>query len=306
MKSVIADEYEISVDSIKLISDYCASVYFLCAGDKKYIFKLYRNFDTGIALQSLNIMGYLQKNSFPVASVVLSKKRHSSVSVFFPEGNRIGILFDYIEGVMGYDLDFESYAEEIGEKLAFMHSIMEKYDKHVIKYGKEHYIGRYINLMKEFNYSPGRTNELEEYGDILWNNIEKTKQGFCHGDLNPSNFIKANNEYVFFDFDCAGISYPINDIFTICSVTQTFACFEKIEFSKPKEKYFLLKKGYEKHRKLYEYDLSAMYSFAGVCCYWMAAQHDKYKSAIEGRNWLNENFFDKNYEWLMRWKEYCL
>jgi hypothetical protein len=34
----------------------------------------------------------------------------------------------------------------------------------------------------------------------------------------------------------------------------------------------------------------------------MAAQFDKYRSPLEGRQWLNDEYFNNNYDWLMRWK----
>jgi len=61
----------------------------------------------------------------------------------------------------------------------------------------------------------------------------------------------------------------------------------------------LIKQGYGKHRELNAYDTMAMYSFIGLSCYWMAAQFDKYKTPLEGRGWMDENYFDNNYNWLM-------
>lgn len=303
LKSVIYDEYEIKVDTIKVIKDYCATVYLLCTTDKKYIFKLYRAFDTEIAIQSTNIMGYLAKKSFSVATVINTRHERPNITLSFPEGDRIGVLFDYIEGTIGYNLDFNSYAEEMGEKLGLMHNIMDEYDRPLIQYGKEHYVGRYINMMKEFNYTPSKIDELEAYGNVLWDNIAKSKTGFCHGDMNESNFIKSSDGKVYiFDFDCAGFAYPINDLFAICCVTESFPCFNITAFQNPNEKLPLLKRGYEKYKKLEEYDISAMHSFIGLNCYWMIAQQNKYKSHLEGRQWLDKNYFDSNYEWLMYWK----
>jgi Ser/Thr protein kinase RdoA (MazF antagonist) len=209
----------------------------LRTADKKYIFKLHRSFDTKIAVQSANIMDYLSKQSFSVAPIVYTKSGHSTVAMFFPEGSRTGTLFDYVDGTMGYNLDFKSNAAKIGETMGLLHLLMEKYDKPVVRYGKEHYVDRYVNLMKECNYSPSKTDELDELGNELWSIVIKTKPGFCHGDFNVSNFIKApNNKFVLFDFDCAGIAYPVNDIFTICSATESFADFKKVEYDAPTEK----------------------------------------------------------------------
>jgi len=178
LKLEISKSYSICVDTVTLISDFCASVYILSTSNKKYIFKLYRHFDTEIADQSINITCYLIENSFPVASIVNTKKECPNIVLSFPEGDRVGVLFDYIEGTIGYNLQFDLYASEMGELLSIMHNVMKTYCKPLLRYGKEHYIGRYINLMKEFNYTPSKIDELEEYGNILWDNVTKSKEGF--------------------------------------------------------------------------------------------------------------------------------
>jgi len=306
LKSEISKSYSICIDTVTLISDFCASVYILNASDKKYIFKLYRHFDTEIAIQSINIMCYLSEKSFPVASIVNTKKECPNIVLSFPEGNRLGVLFNYIEGTMGYDLQFDSYAPQMGELLSIMHNVMKTYCEPLLHYGKEHYIGRYINLMKAFNYTPSKIDELEEYGNILWENVAKSKEGFCHGDMNASNFIKSSdNKFYIFDFDCAGFSYPINDLFAICCVSESFPRFNIASFKNPNDKFLLLRQGYEKHRKLDEYDVSAFQNFIGLNCFWMEGQGYKYRSHLEGRQWLNEKYFDDNYEWLMHWKNHC-
>jgi len=306
LKRALRENYGLSIDNIELMSDFCASVYLLFAADNQYVFKLYRTFDTSIALQSANITDYLVKQSFPVATIVCTKSGQSAINMVFPEGDRIGILFDFIHGTMGYDLPFESYAVEMGETISRLHSIMDHYNKPIIQYGKAHYAGRYINVMKEFDYSPSKIEALEAFADMLWNNVAKTKPGFCHGDLNASNFIVTpDGKCCIFDFDCAGIAYPINDIWTICTVTETFFEFNTTKHVDPAAEFLLLRQGYEKYRTLNDYDVSAMYSFIGLSCYWAAAQNYKYRPALEGWQWLNKDYFDNNYTWLMHWKNIC-
>ena len=310
LKRELNENYGIHADTFELISDWCASVYAVSTSDKKYIFKLHRDFDTQIALQSASIMEYLLKQSFSVVPIVYTKSGHTTISMIFPEGNRIGTLVEFIDGKVGYDLDFNSFAVGIGEAMGLMHSLMENCDKPIIQYGKEHYVGRYINLMKEFNYSPSKIAELEEFGDTLWDNVIRTKPGFCHGDLNVSNFILSpDGKYYIFDFDCAGISYPIIDILCICNMTSTIFDFniENVEnYIDSSEKLHLIRQGFEKYRKLSDSDVNAMYSFIGLSCYWSAAQENKYRPLFEEREqWLNEQYFDNRYNWLMLWRKLC-
>ena len=311
LKCELNEIYGISVDTYEIISDYCASVYKLSAADKKYIFKLHRAFDTEIALQSANIMDYLSTQSFNAVPVVRTKDGGLTHTMAFSQGNRTGMLLDFVDGKMGWNFKFENYAVKIGEIMARLHSLMDKCDRPLIEYGYEHYIGRCINIMREFDYSPSRIEELEALGKELWGNVAKTKRGFCHGDLNVSNFIVTpDDEYYIFDFDCGGISYPIKDIYCICCMTETVFDFnienimKHVEFD---DKITLIKQGYEKQRELSENDIKAIYSFVGIGCYWTAGQGNKYNRALlEGdKQWRNEQFFDKRYNWLMMWRNLC-
>lgn len=308
LKIELNEIYGISADAFELISDYCASVYVLSADDKKYIFKLHRTFDTEIALQSANIMDYLSAQSFPAVPIVHTKKGHLTFPMSFPEGNRIGTLYDFIDGKMGYDLNFEYFAATLGEIMGHMHLLMDRYDKPLMQYGRDHYVGRCINIMKEFNYSPSKIAELDEYASILWSNVTKTKPGFCHGDFNVSNFILSHDgKYYLFDFDCAGISYPINDVFCICNMTATIFDFNITSvknYIDATRKLSLIRQGYEKHRKLNDLDIAAVYSFIGLSVFWTMGQVNKYRSLLEGhRRWIDEQYFDKRYNWLMRWEK---
>ena len=310
LKYELHEIYGISVDTVELISDYCASVYMLSATDKKYIFKLYRTFDTEIALQSARIMNYLSAQSFPVAPIIRTKEGGLTHTMTFPQGNMTGMVLDFIDGKKGWDFEFKDYAVKIGEIMGCMHDLMEKCDIPIIEYGFEHYVGRYINIMREFGYSPSRIEELEELGKELWENVAKTKRGFCHGDFNVSNFIVTpNGEYYIFDFDCGGISYRIKDIYCICCMTETIFDFNienimnYVEFY---DKISLIRQGYERQHGLNEYDIKAVYSFVGIGCYWSAGQSNKYRSLLEGnRHWITEQYFDKRYNWLMTWKNLC-
>jgi len=240
----------------------------------------------------------------------LTKNGHTTIAIPFPEGSRAGVLYEFIYGKMGYECDFKFYGTKIGDAMGLMHTIMGKYDKPIMQLDKEHYVGRYINLMKEFSYSPSKIAELEEFGDILWNNVTKTKPGFCHGDLNVSNFIIApDGQYYVFDFDCAGIAYPIKDVFCLCNMTETIFDFNFASIGNYVDmtaKLSLVRQGYEKHRILNDFDIAAAHSFIGLGCYWSAGQNNKYRPLIEGhRRWLNEQYFDIRYNWLMQWRKLC-
>jgi hypothetical protein len=56
---------------------------------------------------------------------------------------------------------------------------------------------------------------------------------------------------------------------------------------------------------LNEFDIKAVYSFVGIGCYWSAGQINKYRPLLEGnKRWMNEQYFDNRYNWLMMWKNH--
>mgnify|MGYP000565407202 FL=1 len=94
----LKDIYNSHLDKISLYRDMIGSVYFLWEKDKRYVYKLYRTIVTEAAIQSTQVISYLKKNNFPVVTIVPTKNDELYSNIEMPEGNRIGVLFEYVDG----------------------------------------------------------------------------------------------------------------------------------------------------------------------------------------------------------------
>jgi hypothetical protein len=55
---------------------------------------------------------------------------------------------------------------------------------------KPFFIDRYIRCLREMNYQ--RTDEFEDYGNLLWNRVKSFPRSFCHGDYHTEKLIRQS------------------------------------------------------------------------------------------------------------------
>lgn len=292
--------YGLSLDNVCLYRNMIGAVYFLWEKDKRYVYKLYRTFDTRAAIHSTQIISYLKLNNFPVVTIIPTKGDCLYSNIEMPEGNRVGVLFEYIDGK-------EPNTKEdillIGNLTGKMHRLMENYNGELRELGKEHYIDRFIRIMRDMFSETRRIDEMEKYGKELWNNILGLPKGFCHGDLHTGNLLKTmNGEIIFFDFDISSNSYPILDVATICNGTD-FCTLNERDIEKTHLNFEKFYSGYSKEKQLSRIEKSAIYDWIAIRHYELCGTIPLYRLPINGNYWLNDKSFNVDYTWLMQWKD---
>lgn len=295
----LKDIYNLHLDKISLYRDMIGSVYFLWEKDERYVYKLYRTIDTEAAIQSTQVISYLKKNNFPVVTIVPTKNDELYSNIEMPEGNRIGVLFEYVDGK-------EPTTEEdiylIGELTGKMHKIMETYTEDLCKLRKSHYIDRFIGIMQDMNFEVIKIDEMYNHGVELWNKILDLPKGFCHGDLHTGNLLKTKKgEIIFLDFDICSNSYPIFDVATICDDTNFTAVNEK-DIEKTYHNFKKFYNGYSKEKKLSNLEKSVIFDCIAIHHYELLGTISLYRAPLEGDHWLNDKFFDLHYTWKKQWK----
>ena len=292
--------YDLNLNNICLYRDMIGSVYFLWEKDKRYVYKLYRTFDTKAAIQSTQIITYLKTNNFPVVNIIPTKQNELYSKLEMPEGNRVGILFEYIDGK---EPEIKEDIFIIGKLTGRMHRLMENYNGELRKLGKEHYIDRFIKIMRKMFSEIRKIDEMDKYGDELWENIHTLPKGFCHGDLHTGNLLKTKKgEIIFLDFDIASNSYPVFDVATICNNTD----FNSVKDKDIKKTFKNLERfctGYSKEKKLSYLEKSAVLDCIAVHHYELLGTIPLYRVPLEGNHWLNDKFFNSHYTWAMQWKD---
>lgn|GEM_PF-640398 len=290
--------YQLNINHIELYRDMIGRVYFLQSHEKRYVFKIYRDFKTDDALQTVQILDYLKANSYPVVSVVRTAQNESNITLNRPDGRCTGILYDYIDGTMA---DGKYHAESIGKQIGELHRLMESYPHQLINKTKFDYIDDYISIMREKDFDFGKILDLQQYGDELWDRINKLPKSFCHGDLHTGNMIRnQRGEYVIFDFDDASGDYPSMDVAYMSDDTN-FNQFNESMYSKTMGLYERFYSGYSKIRVLSDRECNSIFDF-------IAVRHFQIISRIvrcQGLQSLDEKGCYEQYGWLMKWRELC-
>ncbi|WP_162265442.1 phosphotransferase [Abyssisolibacter fermentans] len=290
--------YKLNFKEIYLHREMIGCVYFAKNSRKKYVLKIYRQFNTEQALQSIEVIQFLKKNNYPVVSIIPTEVGSLYIKLNIPEGQCIGILYDYIEGI---EPNFSTEITNVGQQIGELHNLMIKYPNPLIKRDKEFYIDRYVAILQKLHYSSVKIKELESYGNEIWSNIKRLPNGFCHGDLHSGNMLQTKlNKYILFDFDIVSYSYSIIDVATLSNDTG-FNQLDESTYDSTKKMFERFYQGYSKKRTINDIEIAAIFDFIAVRHYELIATITE----CQGLNSLSQSFLDEQFEWLMKWRDIC-
>lgn len=296
--SVLTDSYNINFTTLELLRRGGCVSYCVWSENEKYFMKIIPTAFMDTAKQSLNILMYLEEKGFPSPRVIPAKNRLPYIEVEEPEGKTFWVLFDFIDG--GEPEEGED-VETIGALVGQLHSIMGEYKGSIPERGKEFFIDRYINILKKKNYDVNKTEMFREYGDTLWERVEKLPRSFSHGDLYRGNLLKTpTGKYYLLDFDTSCKAFPIYDVMILCNSTNYFD-FDENGYEKSKITYEAFLKGYTKYCTLSDMELKAFYDLIAIYHYQLQATIIE----IYGLDCVDEEFLDRQLHWLMKWREQC-
>lgn len=296
IKNQVENFYDIKIEYIKHLRSMIGHVYTLQNEKQKYILKINRPKNKKSSIHSTEIIDYLYKNNYPVVEIIKTKNNENYFEIETKEGVCIGYIYDYVEGT---EPNIEKDITKIGQQIGLFHNILEKYPKNILTRGKEFYIDRFITLLEDFNYDKNKTTELNDYGIVLWNEMEKSKRGLCHGDLHSGNMLLYKGKYVLFDFDTSSYTFPLIDVATLCDTTNFNKLIES-DFDKIMNRFEKFYNGYIKERNLEDTDIKNIFNFIPIRHYELIAT-----ITINEKSPLNKSFSDQQYEWIMKWKELC-
>lgn len=295
------EHYDLKLLSLRLYRDIVGSVYMAENNTQRYVYKLYRNKDLKRAEQAIQVMQFLSENKFSSSKVTPTVKGDLFTKFEFPEGIRIGVMMNYIEGKHPDNLED---TDKIVELTAKFHDLMNYYPRNIIELGYDFYIQRFIDYLQELNYSKNKLNDLKEYGDILWEKVASQPKCIYHGDLDVGNILVTHNgEFVLYDFDNVCRTHLALDFASICNKTSFFQASPK-EIEKTFDLFhkFLISYGKLGHElKISEEVFSA---YIAIKHYELNATVMQYRFGVEGTGDYLGNL-DNQYQWLMNWKKLC-
>ncbi len=298
LRGILNTCYPVRIDLIHLHRDMIGYVYIAESGAKKYILKLYRPFDTENALRSIGVLEYLKQKDYPVVALVSTRAGASHLVIDSPQGASVAILFEYLDGL---EPDLKTEMVSLARQVGRLHQVMEAYPNALLRRGKDFYIDRYVAILQELDYPPGRISDLAAYGDECWSRLEHLPAGFCHGDLHTGNMRQtAPGRYVLFDFDTASRTHALIDIATLCDASD-FNRFDATAYDRTRQVFERFHQGYRREREIGDMEISAIFDFIPVRHYEIIATITQ----CQGIQELSQAFLDEQYDWLMRWRDLC-
>lgn len=292
---IINQHYNLNINNIELFREGGNLTYVIFDKDKRFFLKIVRPPFIQNAFHSIDIQLYLMKNQFPVIPLVLSKKDAAYVKTRIDDEERIFLLYEFIEG----EEPDPHNTDKVGELIGKLHKTMENYTGKLPKRDKYFFIERYLEIMRIKQYD--KVEPFNEYGDELWEKVKNLPRGYCHCDLYRGNVHQDSSGILrVMDFDTSCNAFPMYDAVLFCNDTHWFN-FEHdgYEKSKAKFKQFLL--GYLKYHSLSKEEIAAFYDMIAVYHFQLQAT----MMEIHGYDCVDSGYFDKQLDWLIKWKEQC-
>lgn len=289
IKRILNANYPITFIRIEFLRDGGSLSFAAFTEDGKYFLRLIRPELMATALPSIDIHMYLQKKGFSVPSVILTNQEEPCIKT----PDQLYVLYEYIDGGKP---DFED-VERVGELIGELHQAMEDYPGELKEQDKYFFIDRYVNILESKNHP--RTEEYRQLGEKLWDKVREIPRGYCHCDLYKGNILKsADGRLYVLDFDTSCSAFPMYDIVLFCNETDYFTYSDEGY----EESVLWLERfidGYKKYRTLTREEIEAYYYFHLIYHYQLQATIVE----IYGLHCNEEDFEDRQFDWMMRWLE---
>lgn len=175
---------------------------------------------------------------------------------------------------------------------------MSSYSGGLTTHNKEFFVNRYIDILRKKHYPDEKLNEYIEIGKSLWHSVKGLSYGFCHGDLHRGNLLKiADDKIYMLDFDTACFAPQLFDIAVLCDTTDYFN-FDKAEFQHATNIFNRFMSEYSKYNKI-DFTVNQFYDF-------IALRHFQLQATIVeiyGLDCIDEEFIDKQLDWIKQWRK---
>ncbi len=293
--SLLSYNYGVNAQSIELFREGGNVSYVVYGDNHQYFLKMIRPPFLETALQSVGIQMYLLRNRFPVIPIVPTKAGAPYVRTEDQGRECVFVLYEYIDGG---EPDPEE-TEDVGALIGKLHQVMKDYPGRLPVQDRHFFIDRYIEIMRKLQYP--KMESFLAYGNELWEKVKDLPRGYCHCDLYRGNIHKAGGKAMYVvDFDTSCMAFPMYDVVLFCNDTHYFD-FQEEGYLRSKARLERFLAGYLRYCSLSEDEISAFYDMIAIYHFQLQATMLElygYDSSIM-------DFFDKQYDWLMKWKEQC-
>jgi Ser/Thr protein kinase RdoA (MazF antagonist) len=290
--------YPLPIESLTLHRDLIGRVFLASSGSGQYILKVYRPFHTENAQQAAAIFQYLHSQGYPVPALIPTCSGELCMTVPTPTGPAAAILSEYIDGS---EPCLDGTLEQVARQAGWLHRLMQAYPGPRRRLGREFYLDRFIEILRQKDYPPERIAELDACGRSLWQRMEGLPPGFCHGDLHTGNLRQApDGRFFLFDFDVASHTTPAIDAATLSNASH-FNCFDDQALDRTRRQFDRFYHSYSQEASLSAAEMRALYAF-------IALRHCELIATItecQGLDGLSRTFLDQQHDWILRWADLC-
>lgn len=294
--TVLNASYALRFDRLEFLRDGGSMAYAAYANGHKFFLRVTKPAFYDTVLPSTDIHVYLLERGFPVPPIVFTRGNLPYVQVNGGGGKHFYILYEYIEG---READASLDAEQAGALAGRLHGTMKACTRPLVKRDKHFYIGRYLDILKRKQYP--RAESFAEYGEILWERIKDLPRGYCHGDMHAGNFLKTpGGQLYLLDFDTSCEGFSMYDPALFCNQTDYFT-LEEDGRAKSKSVFDRFLPEYLRHNSLSTEEADALYSLIALYHFTLQATMIE----LYGPDCVDNGFFDKQLDWLLRWRTQC-
>lgn len=219
IQEVIKNQYKLnSIDNTILIRSSGNDIYKIITKDAQYIFKVF-NLDKKLKDLEFEIeyMLYLNSNHILVTHPYKTFNNKYFIYVDYPEGEKIAILTNYIEGDKLKYTSEDSYL--LGKNIAKIHKISNFFNIHIDKHKAYNILEIFIEkklIVKAFlkKYYPESIEFFSYFSNMLLSSLKNIKftQQYCHNDLHTDNTKRVGDNVYLYDFDFSGYGYVIYEL----------------------------------------------------------------------------------------------
>lgn len=279
--------------------------YLITTDSKILFFRVYRStYRTEAEIRSeLAILVYLHSRGLNVSQPIPTLGGAYTITFQTPEGTRIGVLFEGINGESKKNRFDLSDSLLFGEFCGNLHRLLDAYDggplvrpicdlQNLLDESFDAVNTFFISHDDSFNYVRDVYDKLKQkLSRLIMNN--KPRWGICHGDLNTGNVKFDHGKLGMYDFDTLCYSWHVYDIscflwdlyYPISTASNTLS-------NKRKSLYSSFLEGYAKSHFLDSKDVVLSKYFLLVRDFWLLGIHSE-ERLYKGMSHFTKAYFDE-------------
>ncbi len=300
LRQLVSEQYGIGFNEFRLFRDIGGSIYMTADNTTRYVFKLYKRPYTAKALKAVKVCAYLKDNGFPIVNIIPTPSGDHFIEVDMPEGNRIGVLYEHLEGHTATADDIPT----LGATASQLHHLLSKYPEPLPVIGKKYFIDCLIEELSAFGYDTAKISELVALGNELWEDVKDLPIAGIHGDLDLGNIIKSpSGKFTYIDIDNACLAPHVYDIVCLCDKTDFFS-LNRQDIDNTIATIHSFMDTYQSTYPIDHISDKMIEYFMALRRFAMQGHAMRDVMPTEGCH-RAPTFLDATYNWLMEWKRLC-